>query len=61
MQEACETYQSIQMTHFYLYYIKAPVSTVVSRQTFSKRPLYFFRINLHSYNLFSTTIIGEFM
>jgi hypothetical protein len=44
-----------------LYYIKAPVSMVVPCQYFSKKPYILFRINPHSYNLFSTNIIGEFM
>jgi hypothetical protein len=49
----------IKFTH--LYYIKASVSTVVPRQFFFKKPLYFFRTNPHSYNLFSNIIIKEFM
>jgi hypothetical protein len=53
----------IRVLESYLYYTKAPVSTVVPYQFFLKIPLYFFKFNSHSYNLFSisTTIIGEFM
>jgi hypothetical protein len=34
------------MTSLYLYYIKAPVSTVVPRHLFTNNPSYLFQINL---------------
>jgi hypothetical protein len=45
------------MTSLYLYYIKAPVSTVIPRNLFTNNPSYLFQINLlHARPLCTTNL-----